>query len=329
MPTWIAIAWGRLQAPERALDARARPILLTILAATFVLRLGLGLALPNIHQADEIYQVAEQANRSVHGYGLVSWEFQTASRSALFAMTVKPFFLLDVSPGAHQALIAALFCALSLIPIWVAFQWAGRLYGVAGGALAAALMATWFESVYFAPKPTPDAVCSYFLLAGLFFARPAARKADVFLAGFCLMLAVAIRMQIAPAVGIALLMTAVVHGRPRFLSIVSGGVCALVLVGTIEWLWWGIPFRGHWGYLVMEFVHKASSFFAREPVTFYVKNYVLMYGGALPVMAFLIYAGTKQAPILLLMAMLVILPFHFIGHKEYRSSSPPCRCWSC
>lgn len=102
----------------------------------------------------------------------------------------------------------------------------------------------------------------------------------------------------------------------------AGAAVGLALAGAIEWLWWGVPFRGHWNYLVMEFVHGASSFFRREPLIFYVKNYVLMYGGLLPVIALLVYLGARRAPILLVAAIAVILPFHFIGHKEYRFLVP-------
>lgn len=308
-----------LRGPLGNLEAGYRPILFTILVAAFLLRLGVAWQLPNIHQADEIYQVAEQANRSVNGYGIVSWEFQTASRAALLPSLVKPFFLGAPPPAVHQMSIAALFSALSLIPVWVAFHWAGRLYGTAGGALAAVMMATWFEAVYFAPKPTPDAVSGYLLLAALFLARPGAGRRELFFAGFTFMLALAVRMQIAPAIGIALLLTA---RRTPIVPLVTGGAVALALAGAIEWLWWGVPFRGHWNYLVMEFVHGASSFFRREPLIYYVKNYVLMYGGLLPVMAFLVYTGARRAPILLLTAVAVILPFHFIGHKEYRFVVP-------
>jgi phosphatidylinositol glycan class B len=315
--------WGRVQGPAGNLEAGYRPVLFTILAAAFLLRLATAWQLPNIHHADEVFQVAEQANRSVNGYGIVSWEFQTASRGALLPSIVTPFFLVDAPPAVQQMLIAALFSALSLIPVWVAFHWAGRLYGTAGGALAAVMVATWVEAVYFAPKPTPDAVSGYFLLAALFLARPGAERRDLFLAGISFMLALTIRMQIAPAVGVALLLTAAdKHERTQMAPLVAGAAAAVVLVGTIEWLWWGAPFRGHWNYLVMEFAHGASDFFGRQPLTFYAKNYVLMYGGLLPVIAFLVYAGARRAPILLLTAVAVIVPFHFIGHKEYRFLVP-------
>jgi hypothetical protein len=274
--------------------------------------------LPSIQHADEVYQVAEQANRADHGYGIVPWEFRMASRAVVLPTLVRPIYLINASAETHQFLVAALFCALSLIPVWVAFHWAARLYGLSGGVLAATMMGTWFELVYFAQKPTADAVCSYFLLAAIFLARPAARAGAVFVAGCCLMLALGIRVQIAPAVGLALLLAFLIGGRSRRMALVAGVAAGLAVVGVIEWAWWGVPFRGQWGYLAMEFTYGASRFFAHEPVTFFAKEYVLMYGGALPLMAFLIYIGAKKAPVLLLTAIALIAPFHLIGHKEYR-----------
>lgn len=311
--------WGSIAAAPDALPAGHRRILLAILAACFVLRLGLGWLLPNIHHADEVYQVAEQANRSLHGYGIVPWEFRTSSRTVLLPTLVKPIYALSASAGIHRILLAALFCVFSLIPVWVAFQWVGRLYGLRGGILAATMMATWFELVYFAPKPTADAVCSYFLLAALLLARPAARSAELFLAGFSLMLALGMRVQIAPAVGIAFLSAAMVKGgRQRTTALLGGVATGLAVVGFVEWMWWGVPFQGQWGYVAMEWLHRSSTFFARQRVTFFAKEYVLLYGGALPLMAFLIYAGARNAPVLLLTSLAVIVPFHFVGHKEYR-----------
>ena len=310
--------WGPLQRQERALPGGSRPILLSILIVCFALRLGIAWRLPSIHHADEIYQVAEQAHRSVHGFGIVPWEFRTASRAAILPTLVEPIYRLDVSASTHRLLQSAVFCALSLIPVWVAFHWGGRLYGLAGGVLSAAIMAMWFELVYFAPKATADAVCSYVLLAGLFLSRPGARARVAFGAGLCLALALAIRVQIAPAVALAMLMALATGGRERTTALLAGITAGLGVAAAVEWRWWGTPLQGQIGYLVMEFTRHSSQFFAQEPLIFYVKQYILMYGLALPLIAFLIYYGARTAPVLLVAAAAVIVPFHFIGHKEYR-----------
>lgn len=310
--------WGPLHRSEQALPAGYRPILLAILTVCFALRLGIAWRLPNIHHADEIYQVAEQAHHSVYGYGIVPWEFRTASRAALLPTLVEPIFRLDVSAPTRRLLHSAVFCALSLIPVWVAFRWSGSLYGLTGAILSAAIMAMWFELVYFAPKATVDAVCSYFLLAGLFLARPGARPTARFGAGFCLILALAIRVQIAPAVALGVLLALSIGGRTRTPALLAGIGAALVVAGAVEWRWWGTPFQGQIGYLVMEFTHHSSRYFAQEPLIFYVKQYILMYGAALPIIAFLILYGARKAPVLLVAAVAVIVPFHFVGHKEYR-----------
>ena len=310
--------WGPFATSDPPMPPGARVTVTVLLVLAFALRFAVAWRLPNIHQADEIYQAAEQASRAVNGYGIVSWEFQTASRPALLAALVLPIYRVTASPHAHQMLQAALFCALSLIPVWVAFHWASRLYGITAGVLASGLMAMWFELVYFAPKATADLVGAYFFLPAVLLGRPQSSPGARVMAGLCLALALGIRMQIAPAIAIVAVCLLVAHGPRRAVPLAAGFAAGLAIVGAIEWIWWGAPFRGHWGYLEAEFVHGASRYFGRQPVTFYLKTYTLMYGGLLPVLAFLIVAGAKDAPILLLAAIALILPFHAIGHKEYR-----------
>jgi hypothetical protein len=289
-----------------------------ILALTFAIRVGLAWLVPSIHQADEIYQVAEQANRAVNGFGIESWEFQTAARGAFFAVLVEPIYRLHLSPAASQILTGALFSLLSLIPIGVAFAWTRRIHGEAAGLLAALLTATWFELIYFGPKPTADAVGGYLLIGGLYFARMGVTKRDAALAGFLLLVALGARMQIAPSIAVALLVALSVHRHERFAALAAGGAAGVALVGVMEWAWWGVPFRGHWGYLQNEFVRHVSSYFRNEPITFYAKTYSLIYGGALPVIAFLAFTGARRAAAALLVAAAVLVPFHLFGHKEYR-----------
>jgi phosphatidylinositol glycan class B len=310
--------WGPLQREPDVLPGGFRPALLAVLVAAFALRFGIGWWLPNINQADEVYQVAEQASRSVKGYGIATWEFRTSSRTVILPTLVSPIYRLDVPAATHRFLQTGLFCALSLIPVWVAFQWAARLYGLRGAVLAAIMMATWFELVYFAPKAAADIVCSYCLLLAVFLSRPGARRRASFAAGVAFIVALAIRVQVAPAVGFLLLIALLAGGRARTMALLGGAAVGLAVTGAIEWSWWGTPFQGQVGYLVMEFTHRSSRFFGRQPFTYYLKQYVLMYGAALPMVWVLIGSGARTAPVLLLAALSVIVPFHFVGHKEYR-----------
>ena len=43
-----------------------------------------------------------------------------------------------------------------------------------------------------------------------------------------------------------------------------------------------------------------------------------IYGGALPIMIALAVAGARKAPVLAACLVALLLPFHFVGHKEYR-----------
>jgi GPI mannosyltransferase 3 len=309
--------WGPVAAAPSATDG-ARATLLAVLAATFVLRFTAGWLLPNIDHADEVYQVAEQANRVVNGFGIEPWEFRTASRAVILPTLVAPLYRLPVSAAAHRFLQTGLFCLLSLIPVWVAFVWVSQLHGPRFGALAGLMMGTWFELVHFAPKPTADIVCSYFLLLAVFLARPRGSRLAAFGAGASLVLAVVIRVQVAPVVLLAGAVSPIAVGRERLKAFAGGIAAGVAATGAVEWAWWGSPFQGQVGYLVMEATRHSSRYFAREPVTFYAKQYALMYGAALPVVFALIVAGARAAPVLLATAVAVILPFHFVGHKEYR-----------
>jgi hypothetical protein len=296
--------------PRRALPA--------ILIACFAIRLALAWALPNIHHADEVYQAAEQANRAVNGFGIVPWEFRTASRTAMLPTVLEPIYRFNGSAAAHRLAQAAFFCALSTIPVWVAFEWGLLSFGTAGAVLCAAIMGLWFELVYFAPKATADAVASYFLLAGVYLSRRDARSLETMLGGGSLMLALALRIQIAPAVALSAALAFWRAGRAQRAAFIAGVAAGLAIAALIEWHWWGVPFQGQIGYLAMEFTHHSSRYFAREPVTFFVKQYVLMYGMAVPALAFLVYRGARHAPSVLVIALAVVVPFHFVGHKEYR-----------
>ena len=262
--------------------------------------------------------VAEQANRRVTGIGIVPWEFRTASRPALLATVVEPIYRLDVSAATHRLLQSALFCCLSLIPVWVAFRWSHSLYGLTGGVVAAALMAIWFELVYFAPKATVDAVCAYLLLAGVFLVRPGGQWGAVLAGAFTLTIAVAMRVQIAPAVLLVLGLACLAGERGRMKVLLLGALAGCAAAGAVEWRWWGTPFQGQIGYLLAEFKYNVSQHFGVEPLVFYLKHYIVIYGLALPLISYLVYKGAAKAPVLLLTALTVIAPFHVVGHKEYR-----------
>ena len=328
----VARLWGALDASDRR---PGRGILVAILAGAFLPRLGLAWETPTIHSPTR-YQVAEQASRAAHGYGIVSWSSEPSSRRDA-AGAGRADLSRAPPPTAERLIQAALFSALSLIPVWVAFRWADRLQGLPSGVLCAVMMATWFELVYFGPKPLPDVVCSYGLPPAFYLARPGARAVDPVLAGASLMLALAVRVQIAPAVGGRLAPGTPRRrpggrkGRPdwscagraalapaRIPALLAGSAIGLAIAGAMEWMWWGVPFLGQIGYLKMEFVHHASSYFSREPITFFLKQYILIYGPALPVVGFLVWSGARHAPVVAIAGLALVVPFHLIGHKEYR-----------
>ena len=55
--------------------------LVALLAFAFALRVGLAVAFPNLHHADELFQYLEQGHRMAFGYGVIPWEYRDGARS--------------------------------------------------------------------------------------------------------------------------------------------------------------------------------------------------------------------------------------------------------
>ena len=163
---------------------------------------------PGIHYPDEIMQSLEQAHRLVFGNGLVPWEFRDGARSWLLpALLAAPMWLGDAlapETGAYRLLAQALVAALSASTVVIGFLWA-RKHGIRHAVLAAVVLCTWFELVYFGARALGEVVASAFLFTGVYLCaerEPRSPRHD-FLAGVCLAGAFVFRFHLAPALALA------------------------------------------------------------------------------------------------------------------------------
>ncbi len=170
--------------------SHARALAVVFLVA-FALRMVVAALLPGIHYPDEVMQSLEQAHRLVFGSGLVPWEFRDGARSWLLpGMLAVPMWLGNaVAPGsgAYRWLAQALIAAITASSAAVGYVWAKR-YGRWPALVAAIVLCTWFEFVYFGARAFGEVVAAAFLFAGVFFCSrhelPSTRRAAM--AGFCL-----------------------------------------------------------------------------------------------------------------------------------------------
>jgi len=297
-----------------------------ILAAALVLRLFVFWMAPGPLFPDEDFQYLEQAHRLAFGTGLVPWEYVVGIRSWLLPGLLAPIFsaarLLGDDPRLALWGVALLLSVVSLPGVACAMGWGRRAAGVSGAIAAGVLTATWFELAFFAPHALADSISASLLLPGLFLSGvsrepPGARTA--FVGGLLLGLTVAVRLQLAPVVGLAWVL-AMWRGDGRAVTI--GIFVPVVLAGLLDALTLATPFQSFWLYAWVNLAMGGAASFGTSPWYQYAMlKFIFWSVVAVPLVVGML-AGAARRPMLLVYALAVILPFMALGHKEDRFILP-------
>ncbi|HEY6258936.1 MAG TPA: hypothetical protein VIY51_24430 [Xanthobacteraceae bacterium] len=306
--------------------------LLALLALALALRLAAIVAFPSLHHPDENFQLLEQAHRIAFGYGIVPWEFRDGVRSPVLPFGLAALFWLGErvasGPQGYLLLARAALALTSLLAVAAVYRM-GQRNSRTHALMAGLVAATWFEVVYFAPRPLTEAVATTFLLTALALATvpPERLRFRRLLAiGFCLSLALMLRVHLAPG----LLVAAIWLGRRdlpgRWLPMALGGLVPLLVFGAADWLYWGAPFSSYMAALRIDLIDGKASSFGVEPPGFYFEQLAVVWAGALPAMAALIFLRARSSALWLLAALAIIAVHMAIPHKEYRFVFPALAC---
>ena len=300
-----------------------------IFLAAFAIRMAVPLLAPGIHYPDEVMQSLEQAHRLVFGYGLVPWEFRDGARSWLLpGLLAGPMWLgglVAPSTDAYRCLAQALVAALSASTVVIGFYW-GLRFSHWHGILAAVVLGSWFELVYFGARALGEVVASAFLFAGVFLCSGPpgiprdARRA--FLAGLCLGGAFVFRFHLAPAIALAALWYCRADLRRSWLPLLAGASLPLIVLALTDWATWSVPF----GSIVTNFkaniVQGRSHVYGTSDASWYVLQWLHQWGPASAVVLALAAWGARREPLPLITAAVIVLAHSAIAHKEYRFIYP-------
>ncbi|GAN81749.1 glycosyltransferase family protein [Acidocella aminolytica] len=307
----------------------ARYPLLTCLLLALAFRLPVALFDHNFIAPDEIAQYLGQAHRLVYHHGPVPWEYQVGLRSWLIpGVLAGPMWVVKAlggSPAAGVALIKLLLCFLSLSIVWCAFQW-GRIYhGIKGGLIAGGLAAIWPDLWIMAPHALEGVLSACSLVPAAYFATRARQTGEsrhIMAAGFLLGLSFVLREQLAPAIAVIGLYLC---GRNVKTWLMGVGIACLpvLLVGGLDWLTWGQPFRSLWLNAYLNAVLGISSgAFGAQPPWFYVLRFLADWLWSLAAIIALAWRGARVAPMLAVAAIAIIAEHNLIPHKEFRFLFP-------
>lgn len=287
------------------------------------LRLSAAILLPNVVWPDEIHQTLEQAHRLVFGAGIVPWEFREGARSWLLPGVLAGAMELGRwgGPLAHVRAAQLLLCVLSLAPVAVAWAAAARVRGALAGLVAAAAAALWFELVLFAPKALAEVVAAHLLLLGLALEANAATGRRRLAAGALLGAAIALRVQLVPAVLVALAISAW-RDRRSWRTLLPAVAVVVGLAGLLDLATWGRPFHSFLRTLQANLVEGKASAYGTTAWSGYLEAIAATWSWSAAVILPLAALGARRRPVFAACALVVLATHTAIEHKEYRFVYP-------
>ncbi len=311
----------RLRLPATATDSAC---LAVVLVAAVAVRLWIVATHSYISHPDETFQYLEPAHRLVFGAGVITWEYLDGIRSwllpGLVAGVMWTVSRSNPDPAAYLAALRLVCVLASLSVPYVGFRMAARRDGPGAGLLAGLLCALSPDVAYYAPVVLTEPLATDAALLAIWLGdgTPLAARRRLLAAGALFGLAVALRYQYAPVLGIAAL---VQHARsPRALMLVAAGGIAVVSVvlGGLDWLTWGTPFQSVWLNYLRNATEGVSAAMGTRPWFYYAIYHFVAWG----VVGFVLLAcaviGTVRAPILGIVVVATVGLFSVVPHKELR-----------
>lgn len=300
------------------------PLLIFFLLA-IVLRLAVLMHSPSTYQPDEIFQTTEPAHRLAFGPSVVTWEWRLGIRSWVFpgflALVMRATSWMGPDSTGYLWGIAVVMTLISLTTVWFGFAWAEKVSGRTAAIIAGLGCATWWELVYFGPKTFSEALAAHILLPGLYLGAWAEKpdwKRRLFLAGMCCGLAVSLRIQLAPAVGLAALYFCRADWKKRIPIVTAGVLLPILVFGLVDAFTWSHPFQSVYMYFNVNLLQGRSSSFGVEAWYYYLPKLVKHLG---PLLLFAVI-GVRRSPFLGWMALAILVPHSLVAHKEARFLYP-------
>ncbi len=300
-------------------------LVFALLFLALALRVGLALAYPTVDWPDEIFQTTEPAHRLAFGNGVVTWEWLTGARNwflpGWLAIIMRLTAWMGAGSSGYLLGITLKLATVSLAVVWFGYRWAGRVLGARAGILTAILCAVWYDLVYYGPKPLNEVMAAHLLVAGLYlgyWADPRSRPARLLVSGVLLGAVVGLRLQLAPAVAVALVFICYRLPRRRWTPILASAALAFAAFGALDAITWGSPFASYVRSLRVNLVQARSMHYGVFPWNYYWGYLILRVGWLLPFSLW----GARRSPVLAAVAAAVLVTHSAVAHKEYRFIYP-------
>ena len=308
---------------------RAGWALAAALAVGALVRLWLALVDDGIFWPDEIFQSIEPAHQRAFGYALLPWEYTAGGRSWLLPMLLSPLLRLGAAlgggrPRVYLVLVRLVFVALSVATLYGSWLVARKLrVGPTRATLAAALLALLPPAILLAPRAlSENAVGLPIVLAVALLCDETPALGAVAGAGLLLGVATILRIQnalvCAPAVAWLL-----ARRRWRQAALLAGVLAACALAdGALDRLTWGRWFQTAFVYWHENIDRGRADSMGRQPAAYYLTALLSSAGPAAVVLLVLAAIGSLRARGVAFVALVYLVGYSVVGHKELRFASP-------
>ncbi|MGC1341556.1 MAG: hypothetical protein WA854_04480 [Candidatus Binataceae bacterium] len=308
-------------------ETTAAMVVLTL--AAFVLRIGAAFAYPNINFPDEIYQVTEQAHRVVFGAGLIPWEFAVGTRSWIFpgviAIVMEFARIFSSGPSFVIGCVTIFMAAASLTAVACGFLWGFKIDGTRGAIVVGLVNAVWAELVYFSTHTLSDVIAGDILIAAIYLGYPdgpAASRRRMLWAGVLFGLVFAIRIQLTPAIAIAVIWICRRELRARWIPLVAGALAPVLFSGLLDLVTWHGLFRSMWLNVWMNLGMHIAEGFGVVPRYWLAEQLWKVWGWATVLVVAGLIIGARRLPLLFAVAITIFLTHSSLHHQEYRFLYP-------
>jgi hypothetical protein len=299
-------------------DRRAAWLILALAAA---IRLWVVWTQTYVLWVDETFQYLEQGHRLAFGSGLMPWEYQDGIRSWLLPGLAGGLMRLGAvvsdSPLAYLRLIRIGCVLFSLVVVLAALTRGARRDGMTGAIVAGGFCAIWFDLLWFSPAVLTETVAAHLAILALWLDDGPGTPRRWLIVGALLGLAFCLRYQYAPAMLVALLWRHRLSWPAWRWLVLGGAPMVIVAGGMFDWVTLGTPFQSIWLHILRNTVQGISAGMGVEPPGFYL-DYLAVSLWPFPLFLCFAVIGAIRAPALGLAALVTLIEFSLVPHKEVR-----------
>ena len=294
-----------------------------IAITALILRIIVALVSQQIHHPDEIFQYLEQAHRVTFGYGYIPWEYRFGTRSwilpGFISIFLHGFKILKIDePLLYINFIKILFCFISTTLVYSTYIATRELASEKAGIIAAIFVCFWYELVFFAHKPNPEALATYLFMGALAIAVKKSDNCKPLLFGFCCAFVIIFRLQyIIPVSFLILYISFIWRKKDKLISALIIFIL-LVAAGYFDYLTWGGFFISYFNNFLFNSSYGVASIFGTAPFYYYFNSIVISSMGIFFITALTSLFFWRKTWIILICSSFVIISHSVIAHKEHR-----------